>query len=180
MPVEKKSTSKKHDRQIPIGQKFSPNKSSAVYLKTTPPRSGLTWKPTGRILRYVCLRWIPTGKLFDSCTGKGDSEPTSGSNIGIPNAHVCKQTLDISAGTSIAGQQKQRIDFYDGTSFNVKQENLRPRTITSTKVSSADMSVITSMIELECLFDPKVDEYFNGENLVVSKSSAVTTDDASD
>ncbi|GJS24468.1 hypothetical protein Tco_0453100 [Tanacetum coccineum] len=45
MPVEKKSDSKKHDRQIPIGQKFSqipigqkfsPNKPSDVYLKTTP------------------------------------------------------------------------------------------------------------------------------------------------
>ncbi|GKA31141.1 hypothetical protein Tco_0717446 [Tanacetum coccineum] len=31
---------------IPIGQRFSPNKSSNVYLKTTPPRFGLTWKPT--------------------------------------------------------------------------------------------------------------------------------------
>ncbi|GJR31849.1 hypothetical protein Tco_0323431 [Tanacetum coccineum] len=49
IPVEKKSDSKKHDRQIPIGQMFSPNKSSVVYLKTTPPRSGHTWKPTGRI-----------------------------------------------------------------------------------------------------------------------------------
>nr|GEW90046.1 hypothetical protein [Tanacetum cinerariifolium] len=49
MPVEKKCDSKKHDRRIPTGQKFSPNKSSTVYMKTTPPRSGLTWKPTGRI-----------------------------------------------------------------------------------------------------------------------------------
>ncbi|GKC16637.1 hypothetical protein Tco_1013419 [Tanacetum coccineum] len=49
IPVEKKSDSKNHGRQIPIGQRFSPNKSSNVYLKTTPPRSGLTWKPTGRI-----------------------------------------------------------------------------------------------------------------------------------
>nr|GEY19475.1 hypothetical protein [Tanacetum cinerariifolium] len=34
--------------------------------------------------------------------------------------------------------------------------------------------------ELESLFDPLLDEYFNGENQVVSKSSAVTTNDASD
>ncbi|GKB84529.1 hypothetical protein Tco_0956801, partial [Tanacetum coccineum] len=33
---------------------------------------------------------------------------------------------------------------------------------------------------LESLFDPLFDEYFNGENLVVSKSSIVTTADASD
>ncbi|GJT75411.1 hypothetical protein Tco_1042136 [Tanacetum coccineum] len=56
MPVEKKSDSKKHGRQIPIGQKFSTNKSSVVYLKTTPPISGLTWKHTGRIFTYVGLR----------------------------------------------------------------------------------------------------------------------------
>ncbi|GKA55002.1 hypothetical protein Tco_0753951 [Tanacetum coccineum] len=55
IPTEKKSESKKHDRQIPIGQKFSPNKSSVVYLKTTLPRSGLTWKPTGRIFTYAGL-----------------------------------------------------------------------------------------------------------------------------
>ncbi|GJZ90843.1 hypothetical protein Tco_0662770 [Tanacetum coccineum] len=44
----------------------------------------------------------------------------------------------------------------------------------STKVPTTDM------IELESLFGPLFDEYFNGENQVVSKSSAVTTADASD
>ncbi|GJU42054.1 hypothetical protein Tco_1195011 [Tanacetum coccineum] len=42
------------------------------------------------------------------------------------------------------------------------------------------MIVIMSMIELESLFGPLFDEYFNGENQVVSKSSAVTTADVSD
>ncbi|GJT47429.1 hypothetical protein Tco_0956144 [Tanacetum coccineum] len=49
IPVKKKSESRNHGRQILLGQRFTPNKSSNVYLKTTPPRSGLTWKPTGRI-----------------------------------------------------------------------------------------------------------------------------------
>nr|GEY24933.1 hypothetical protein [Tanacetum cinerariifolium] len=40
-----------------------------------------------------------------------DSEPTHGSNVDIPNIHKCKQTLDLSAGTSLTGQQKQRINF---------------------------------------------------------------------
>ncbi|GKD92819.1 hypothetical protein Tco_1372656, partial [Tanacetum coccineum] len=44
----------------------------------------------------------------------------------------------------------------------------------STKVPTAEM------IELESLFGPLFDEYFNGENQVVSKSSAVTVDDAPD
>ncbi|GKE60734.1 hypothetical protein Tco_1511101 [Tanacetum coccineum] len=50
----------------------------------------------------------------------------------------------------------------------------------STKVPSTNTIVMTSMIELESLFGPFFDEYFNGENQVVSKSSVVTTADASD
>ncbi|GJS43557.1 hypothetical protein Tco_0568600 [Tanacetum coccineum] len=103
-----------------------------------------------RIFKSVGLRWIPTGKLFDSCTSKDDSEPTHGSNVDIPNIHESKQTLDLSAGSSINVQKEQGFDL------------------------SADM------IELESLFGPLFDEYFNGENQVVSKSSAVTTADASD
>ncbi|GKC57715.1 hypothetical protein Tco_1085313 [Tanacetum coccineum] len=41
IPVEKKSDYKKPGRQIPTGQRFSPNKTSAVYMTTTPPISVL-------------------------------------------------------------------------------------------------------------------------------------------
>ncbi|GJZ27818.1 hypothetical protein Tco_0572465 [Tanacetum coccineum] len=90
---------------------------------------------------------IPTGKLFDSCTSKVDSEPPRGSNVDISNTHECKQTLDESAGTSINVQKEQ---------------------------------ILSLSAELESLFGPLFDEYFNGENQVVSKSFAVTTADASD
>ncbi|GKF71316.1 hypothetical protein Tco_0207430, partial [Tanacetum coccineum] len=46
--------------------------------------------------------------------------------------------------------------------------------------TSANLIVMTSMVELESLFDHLFDELSNGENQVVSKSSAVTTVDASD
>ncbi|GKC27923.1 hypothetical protein Tco_1035217 [Tanacetum coccineum] len=133
-------------KEIFTRHRFSPNKTFAVYEKIS-PRSDLRWKPTGRIFKLVGLRWIPTGKTFDSCTGKVDSELTHGSNVDIPNIHVCKQTLDLSAGTSLNGQKQQRIDL---------------------------------SAELESLFGHLFDEYFNGANQVVSKSSAVTTADASD
>ncbi|GJY49468.1 hypothetical protein Tco_0439424 [Tanacetum coccineum] len=42
------------------------------------------------------------------------------------------------------------------------------------------MIVMTSMVKLESLFGQLFDELSNGENHVVSKSSAVTTADASD
>ncbi|GJU37944.1 hypothetical protein Tco_1186298 [Tanacetum coccineum] len=157
-PVDQKSHTQKPGRQIFIGHRFSPNKTSAVYEKTS-PRSDLRWKPTGRSLKYVGLRWIPTGKLFDSCTSKVDSEPPHGSNVDIPNIHECKQTLVVSAGTSINVQKKQSLDL-------------------SAEVHQAAKTVTTSN-ELDMPFGRLFDEYFNGENQVVLKSSAITTTDAS-
>ncbi|GJX87228.1 hypothetical protein Tco_0339242 [Tanacetum coccineum] len=107
--VDQKSHTQKPGRQIFTGHRFSPNKTSAVYEKTS-PRSDLRWKPTGRIFKSVGLRWIPTGKLFDSCTSKVDSEPPHGSNVDIPNIYESKQTLDLSAGTSINVQKEQSLD----------------------------------------------------------------------
>ncbi|GJW41615.1 hypothetical protein Tco_0067460 [Tanacetum coccineum] len=192
-PVEQKSHTQKPSRQIFTGYRFSPNKSSAVYEKTS-PRSCLRLKPTGRIFDTVGLRWIPTGNLLDSCMGKVDSEPPHGSNADISKIHECKQTMDLSAGTSLNVQKKQSIDLSAGTSYNVKKENLRlwllkimisqkpfkPRSTMSTEVPTLNMIVMTSMPELESLFNSLFDEYFNVENLVVSKSSAVTTAYASD
>ncbi|GKC71617.1 hypothetical protein Tco_1117500, partial [Tanacetum coccineum] len=123
-PIDQKSHTQKLGSQIFTTHRFSPNKTSTVYEKKS-PRSDLRWKPTGRIFKSVGLRWIPTGKLLASCTSKDSSKPTHGSNVDIPNIHKCKQTLDLSAGTSLTGQQKQRIDFSACTSFNVKLENLR-------------------------------------------------------
>ncbi|GJR17382.1 hypothetical protein Tco_0965909 [Tanacetum coccineum] len=105
--------------------------------------------------------WIPTGKIFASYTSKADSKPTHGSNVYISNIHECKLTLDLSADTSINVQKEQSFDL-------------------SIEVPTSDMIVMMSMIELESLFGPLFDEYFNEENQVVTKSSAVTTADASD
>ncbi|GKC89906.1 hypothetical protein Tco_1150555 [Tanacetum coccineum] len=107
-----------------IGHRFSPNKTSAVYEKTS-PRSDLRWKPTGRIFKSVGLRWIPTGKLFDSFISKDDSEPTHGSNVDIHNIHESKQTMDLSAGTSIKVQKEQSLPLRAGSLCNVNKQNLR-------------------------------------------------------
>ncbi|GJZ20033.1 hypothetical protein Tco_0556623 [Tanacetum coccineum] len=125
MPVEKSSASKKPERQIPTGHRFSNKKTTTVPEKTMNPRSCLRWQPTGRILKTVCLRWVPTGKLLNSCTGKVDSEPAHGSIVDIPHIHACKQTLGLSAGTSFNGQKQQRIDLNADALYNEKQENLR-------------------------------------------------------
>ncbi|GKG04541.1 hypothetical protein Tco_0314928 [Tanacetum coccineum] len=45
--------------------------------------------------------------------------------------------------------------------------------------SSSSTETVTTSNELDWLFGPLFDEYFNGENQVVLKSSVITTTDAS-
>ncbi|GJU46346.1 hypothetical protein Tco_1203612 [Tanacetum coccineum] len=59
--------------KIFTGHRFSPNKTSAVYEKTS-PRSDLRWKPTGRIFKSVGLRWIPLGKSYSTLAQAGKSQ----------------------------------------------------------------------------------------------------------
>ncbi|GKF71863.1 hypothetical protein Tco_0207977, partial [Tanacetum coccineum] len=114
--VEPKSHTQKPGRQIAIGQRFSPKKSSAVHEKSNTPRFCLRWKPTGRIFKIAGLRWIPTGKMFTDNTTKVDSEPSNGSNDDITNSYECDQTLNVSAGTT---------NLSAGTSCNLIKERLK-------------------------------------------------------
>ncbi|GKE56098.1 hypothetical protein Tco_1495283 [Tanacetum coccineum] len=98
--VEKKSDNKKHKRQISIGHRVSPNKTFVVYIKTTPPRSGLTWKPTGRIFTSVGLRWIPTGKAVETCLNINDSVIPLGKETCTPNIVICANSYSLSVGTT--------------------------------------------------------------------------------
>nr|GFC03504.1 hypothetical protein [Tanacetum cinerariifolium] len=123
-PIDQKSHTQTPGRQIFTGHKFSSNKNFAVYKKTS-PRSDLRWKPTGRIFKSVGFRWLPTGKLFDSCTSKVEREPTHGFNADISNIHECKQTLDLSAGTSINVTKEQSLAISAGILWNVNKENHR-------------------------------------------------------
>ncbi|GKF61140.1 hypothetical protein Tco_0181194, partial [Tanacetum coccineum] len=112
-PVEPKSHTQKPDRQIAIGQRFSPIKSSDVHEKPNTLRSYLRWIPTGRIFKLAGLRWIPTGKMFTDSITKVDSEPPNSSNDDITNPYECNQTLNVSAGTlnlsaGLAPQRKER------------------------------------------------------------------------
>ncbi|GKC89370.1 retrovirus-related pol polyprotein from transposon TNT 1-94 [Tanacetum coccineum] len=122
MPKEKTRESKRPERQIPSGHRFSKKKTTTVPEKTMTPRSCLRWKQTGKISKTVGLRWVPTGKLFNFWV---DSEPTHGSIVDNPHIHACKQTLGLSAGTSFNGQKQQRINLNADALYNVKQENLR-------------------------------------------------------
>nr|GEU93663.1 hypothetical protein [Tanacetum cinerariifolium] len=104
MPVEKKCDSKKYNRQIPIGQKFSPNKSFNVYLKTTPPTSGLTWKPTGRIFTQVGLKWILIRSSVETRYNTNDSTSPLGKKTHNPNTTISAKSSSLSTGTSMASK----------------------------------------------------------------------------
>ncbi|GJU53414.1 hypothetical protein Tco_1227128, partial [Tanacetum coccineum] len=104
IPIEKKSDSKNHGRQILIGQRFSSNKSSNVYLKTTPPRSGLTWKPTSRIFTQVGLKWIPIRKSVETRYNKNDSASPLGKETHNPKTVICANSSSLSASTSMASE----------------------------------------------------------------------------
>ncbi|GJT97784.1 ribonuclease H-like domain-containing protein [Tanacetum coccineum] len=80
----------KEKTKIPIGQRFSPNKSSNVYLKTRPPRSGFTWKPTGRIFTQVGLKWIPIRKSVETRYNTNDSASPLGKKTHNPKLLLCK------------------------------------------------------------------------------------------
>ncbi|GJQ94713.1 hypothetical protein Tco_0005852 [Tanacetum coccineum] len=107
------------------------------------------------------LSWKPTGRIFKSVglrwipTGKLFDSCTSKVDSEPPHG----SNVDIPN----IHECKQTLNESAGTSINVQKEQ------------SLDLSA-----ELESLFGHLFDEYFNGENQVVSKSSVVTTADASD
>ncbi|GJS22471.1 hypothetical protein Tco_0451103 [Tanacetum coccineum] len=157
-PVDQKNHTQKPGRQIFTGHRFSPNKTSAVYEKTS-PRSDLRWKPTGRIFKYVGLRWIPTGKLFDSCTSKVDS-----TSINVQK----EQSLDISTGVDglvllqlIPGDSRIHKHMLNTHAFKVNRfnnkivdSNLPPlsKSLKSNKESSnwGDCLIIITIVKQEC------------------------------
>ncbi|GKB56118.1 hypothetical protein Tco_0912304 [Tanacetum coccineum] len=81
-----------------------PKQVFAVYVKTTPPKSGLTWKPTGRIFTYVGLMWIPMGKTVGTCLNTNDSAIPLGKETCSPKSVICANSSSLSASTSTASE----------------------------------------------------------------------------
>ncbi|GJU13330.1 hypothetical protein Tco_1135726 [Tanacetum coccineum] len=98
-------------------------------------------------------------------------------------------------GTSINVQKEQSLDLSAGTLCNVnkkisdtvaKKDDIQKamfkvdsQMMIQKNDKSSVVETVTTSNELDLLFGPLFDEYFNGENQVVLKSSAVTTTDAS-
>ncbi|GJY51188.1 hypothetical protein Tco_0442035 [Tanacetum coccineum] len=96
--------------QLLIMHISNPYMTKSQWLSTKGVSTASTrWKPTGRILKTVGLRWVPKRKIFASCTSKDDNDSTHGSNVDISKIRKCKQRFYLSAGKS----------------NNVKKDNLK-------------------------------------------------------
>ncbi|GJX30717.1 ribonuclease H-like domain-containing protein [Tanacetum coccineum] len=148
---------------IQKGHRFSIKKTSVVHEKTMNPRSCLRWKPTGKIFKYVGLMWVPTGKIFTSSTTKVDSEPTNGSNDDITNQYECEQTLDVSACT--LNLSAAMTSDHNSSELRIHDHSNEPSSLKMVPkvVPPADKKA-TSQQELELIFSPMYEEYFNAGN----------------
>ncbi|GJZ60301.1 hypothetical protein Tco_0616117 [Tanacetum coccineum] len=138
------------------------------------------------------IRWSPTGRFFDLqgkiiASSKSESQSDCSKVLTWKTKKIMETmnvTLDeFSANAQVNGlNQIVRLQ----TRSSKKKGSVRFSALYLKKkrnllvFSSVDMIVMTSMVELESIFGHLFDELSNGENQVVSKSSAVTTADASD
>ncbi|GKD23996.1 hypothetical protein Tco_1225699, partial [Tanacetum coccineum] len=159
-PVEQTSVAKKPERQIPKGHRFLIKKTSVVHEKTITLRSCLRWKPTGNIFKTVGLRWVPIGKIFTSSTTKVDSEPPNGSNEDITNPYECEQPLN---GFKEFNSDKQAMTFdHNSSELKIHDHSNEPSSLKLVlKVVPPANKTATSQQELELLFSPMYEEYFN-------------------
>nr|GEU45935.1 hypothetical protein [Tanacetum cinerariifolium] len=165
-------------------------KSSCVTMPAM-PKADHSKNPSGNprveFLKSVDLRWLPTGKVFNSCRNKVESEPPHGSNVDISKIHEYKQTLDFSAGTSINVSKEQSLDVSTDQNSSdptpecqtmaLNHDSLSPAIQRQEKVTHADRTVTTSN-ELDLLFSLMFDELLNGFSKIVSKFSTVSAADA--
>ncbi|GJS35209.1 hypothetical protein Tco_0533591 [Tanacetum coccineum] len=136
-------------------------------------------------------------KILNSSTTKVDSDPTNGSDADITNLYECKQTLDgfkefstneqammsdhnssdlapqrqetsVANDTSGLVPQRQKASDYDNPDPAPELQNVSP---------SADTTV-PSQQELDLLFGPLYDEFFNDGTSRVNKSSSPTDNSA--
>ncbi|GKC24150.1 hypothetical protein Tco_1026300 [Tanacetum coccineum] len=148
-PIEEMSITKKPERQVPKGHRFSIKKTSSMHEKIMIPRSCLRWKQTGRIFKTPGLRWVPTIKIFTSSTIKIDSEPPNGLNEDITNPYECEQTLNEFKS------DKQTMTYdHNSSELGIQDHNNEPSSskLVPKVVPPADKTT-TSRQELELLFN---------------------------
>ncbi|GKE34542.1 hypothetical protein Tco_1453864 [Tanacetum coccineum] len=164
--VSKSANQKKHKPRVWKPKKVGSKESLASPSK---PRSCLRWSPIGRMFDLK-------GKIIASSESVCHSDCLKGDNVCTPNPQepISRRFPSSTFSMTVHNPSfKEKGSVRFSALYLKKKRNLLVFT-------SVDMIVMTSMVELESLFDHLFDELSNGENQVVSKSSAVTTANASD
>ncbi|GJS33099.1 integrase, catalytic region, zinc finger, CCHC-type containing protein [Tanacetum coccineum] len=195
--VSKSANQKKHKAQV-WKPKNVGSKERFASPKPSKPRSCLRWSPTGRLFDLK-------GKIITSSESESQSDFSKGDNAFTSNPQEPIRKRFPSSTFSMTGCQnwfdtllipllseyksKDKASHGDNeycNPFFKEKGSVRFSALYLQKkrnllvFTSADMIVMTSMVELESLFGHLFDELSNGENQVVSKSSDVTTADAFD
>ncbi|GKC03189.1 hypothetical protein Tco_0994799 [Tanacetum coccineum] len=78
-------------------------------MRNYTPRSGLKWKPTGKIFKTIGLRWVPTGKIITSSSTKVPLKLKASRNFHLMN----NQETSVANDTSGLVPQRQKASDYD-------------------------------------------------------------------
>ncbi|GKE64404.1 hypothetical protein Tco_1518565, partial [Tanacetum coccineum] len=138
-----------------------------------------------RLFKTFGLRWVPTRKIFTDSTTKVNSEPPNGSNDDITNQYECDQTLNVSAGTlnlsAGLALQRQMMSVHISSGLALQQQMINGQTDPVHSSSGPAPNLLTpgpislglapnpapaipyvppTNKEMEILFQPKFDEYF--------------------
>nr|GEV06397.1 UBN2 domain-containing protein [Tanacetum cinerariifolium] len=81
-----------------------PESISNICSGKAPPRSGLTWKPTGRIFTHVGLKWIPIRKSVETRYNTNDGVSPLGKKTHNPKTVICANSSSLSSCTSMPSE----------------------------------------------------------------------------
>ncbi|GKA57514.1 hypothetical protein Tco_0756702 [Tanacetum coccineum] len=102
----------------PVTQHYLPKRRASAFAKPDPMIASSSSKNSSKNMpRFSSNDMVDsTGNLFDSWTGKVDSEPSHGSNVDISKIHKCNKTMDLGAAVATADASDERQQQPDSTS----------------------------------------------------------------
>ncbi|GKC90578.1 hypothetical protein Tco_1151227, partial [Tanacetum coccineum] len=152
------------------------SKSSCVTITAVPKadhsKSSSPFSDSKHFVCSTCHKCVFNAN-HDACITKLLKEVNSHAKIQSHKTRNSNKPVDQKSRIQKPGRQIYTRHRFSPNKTSAVYEKTSPR-------SDLRLIVMMSMKELESLFGSSFDEYFNGENQVVSKFSTVTTADASD
>nr|GEU57607.1 hypothetical protein [Tanacetum cinerariifolium] len=156
----------------PVTQHYLPKKRESIFVKPDHMIASSESRNSSKSMPRFSSNDMVHNYYLDEARKKTHERDRNSKIMWVPTGKICTSSTskDDSKSTHCSNvdipnihESKKTLDLSAGTSINVQKEQ------------SFDLSA-----ELESLFGPSFDEYFIGENQVVSNPSVVTAVDASD